>query len=274
MSQQIDAKLRELTLFADDEQVCIGSMIRVRGSATMDVYPNCWQIDVWYPGKDDVVKLKYSKVIKICGTNGTELNSAEPSSVIERTIDGERCISICIYDGDAFWRSVVSMSVPSGASAIQSMIALVQSCTASIDIMDTPQQVNGTCERRQTFFGRTADSLDTMCHSYGVRAYTRPDGLYIVSPNQGVIDAILTDDDLLELAEGSDDGIVTISTDMIGRRVGTRLRLDTQAHGGDYRIIAIAVDADNETGPWNYRITLADETKLCANGTENWEGCK
>lgn len=274
MSQNPDAHLRTLSIFADGQQVCDGNLIRIRGMSTMDVYPNCWQVDIWYPGMDDVAVLKYAEEVKICGMNGTEIIKHKPGGLIDRTIEGERCISLYIYDGDDFWKSTVSMSVPSGASAIQSMIALVQSCTSTIDIMDTPQQINGTCERRQTFFGRTADALDTMCHSYGVRAYTRPDGLYIVSPNQGTIDDVLDDNDLKELLDGTEDGIVTIKTDVIGRKIGTRIRLNTQKFSGDYRVIAIKVDADNENGPWDYKITLADETKLTQNGLDGWEGCK
>lgn len=255
---------------ADGSRIADGCRIRVKGKSTMTCLPDPWQIDIYNLSAEDYAVIRKAERISAVGMRDSVLCEGKAVDIMRATVAGREITTLLIVDGDAFWKSSVSLSVIKGTDAEQVVRSILDHCTNPIPLSAFPTSKMQLL-RGQTYYGRSATAIASIAEAFGCRAFTYRDCLYVVKLGEGTAETILRDSDMLNEPTVM-DGFITVSTDVLGYMVGRRMTVVHDSAGGIWRLVAQTVDADNHTGAWRCDLTLVDEKRLLANSESRWEG--
>ena len=257
---------RTLYLTADGARLDDDCRIRVRGRSTMTCVPDAWQIDVSGLSSFNLAMVRRASVVSVLNENGSTICAGRPFSVGQHSVAGRLVDTISINDGEDFWRSSVNLAIRGGASVVESIRTMIQSCSVAVPLASVPSST-ARMPRGQSYFGRTPDALTSLVSGLGWRAFTYQGALYIISQDQGLDRVTLTDADLLD-EPNLDNGSIRTKTEIEMRRPGQLIELKTRAVTGTFRLVAVTIDADNYSGPWTCEYTLMNEIII----DRGWEG--
>lgn len=264
------SNLRLLNVYADGELIAEKQRIRLKGKSTMTCLPDLWQVELYDLSNHDRAVLRNANQITVTGERGSVICSGVPSDILIQTDYGRECSVILILEGEAFWRSTVSISITAGVSLRQTLLTLLSRCSSPIPLVSCPE-LKMNFQRGQAFFGRTADAVDILARAADCRGWVWQGGLYLARTGESVAQTTIRESDILRDPE-SMTGALLVSTRMLGLMTGQMIRMETDTNTGDtYRLAAQTVDADTIDGNWSCMLTLMDE-RTASLSTEAWEG--
>lgn len=261
--------LRSLSVFADDREIAVDRRIRLRGKSTMTCLPDPWTVDVYGLSDEDAAFLRRCAIVRVLGAGDSLLCSGAPADILDLHAQGRDVTQILILEGEALWRSTVSLSLAAGTGVEQTIRALLARCSSPAPLAACPQ-LTAVLPRGQAFFGRTVDALNELARAADSRGWVWHDAFWLTRIGEGVPRATIREEDILREPETM-TGALICATRMVGLQTGQLVRLQTDTHSGVFRLAAQTIDADSHSGAWDCTLTLMDETEAGL-GLEAWEG--
>lgn len=252
--------LRSLKLYADDALIVDGQHMDVHGKATLSLQPDMWTINLYELSGAQQTAIRLASAIRVTGNGDSILVSGKPADVIRRTEGTRNITTILILDGEAFHRARVALSVASGAGVHDTVRMLMRRAGTGTPLAEIPS-VPYRFPRGQVFHGRLSQAVGTLCRSAGWAAWIRNGQLNILRPGTGIVAGEITESDIVADPYQMEDALI-LQTDVVGRGIGRLYSLNLARARGDWRLAAMAVDADNMSGVWNCELTMVKDSVL------------
>ena len=196
---------RSLNVLVDGAPAADGCHIRLRGKTTVSLYPDLFLLNIRNLSDAGFYSLGNATDLQVY--HGSELIAFGEIAEVNRweAVEGE-LTTVSFGAGLSFWESFVSLSVPAGSSASETVRRILAASisgnmavttggngTTGFDVAggtgfsagNAPQLLNwpGTDPvfiRGQAFYGRAADAVAVVLSAIGARAVLVPAGVQII----------------------------------------------------------------------------------------------
>ena len=179
---------RSLTVLADGVSAADGCHMRLRGKTTLSLYPDLFLLNIWYLSDDGFYALGNAADLQVY--HGSELIAfGEIAEVNRREVAEGELTTVSFGPGLSFWESFVSLSVPAGRSASETVRRILAACFptgrsaastgTALPLLNWPG-TDPVFIRGQAFHGRAADAVAVVLSAIGARAVLVPAGLQII----------------------------------------------------------------------------------------------
>ena len=249
--------IRSLEVYADGRQIAQGCRLRLTGSETLSLRPGFFLLTVWDLSPSSASLLSAARRLEI-RSGSSILASGDICDVHTGTCQGRQITEAGFSPGLSLWESSVSLSVPSGTSLSDTVRALLSASGTGIPLVSftgTEQSFS----RGQAFFCRTASALETLAAAANAFAWLSPAGLVLSGKKDRNVTLFLPDVLLLS-APSFVRGCAILTTSMVGWPAGSCLRYTWQGTGGEGRLLARSIDADNDSGPWKSELMIRTDS--------------
>lgn len=258
---------RPLHVYADGREVAYELRKRLVGKSTMTCLPDTWILDIYSTDGDTESALKIAKEIKV-DSDGGKIAYGKPVITHKRVESGKEIFTVVFSDGEDFYSSSVSVSLPKEMTPKAIITYAARSCTAPVSVVgDIPGY--GKSVRGLSFYGRTVDLLNELSIRYGVRCWYTHGGLRISKiGDENKYPFLIPQDKILDI-EKSSDGVTIVRSELISGLCGVTVEL--QPENKKYIAVAYSVKADTDGANWIMETTLIDITAVQAGGIQ-WGG--
>ena len=243
---------RPLILEAGGVQIADGARIRVRGSAAMNLMPNCYFVDVYGLTGYDMAEMTRKVQISVYGEYNGLLLTGELEDIYAHSEALARITTLVVSDGMSFWQTPVSRTLKAGATVSQTARALLK------DVV--PMGYNAKdfkILRGQTYTGRLADQIAMLAKSVDARVYFLNGSVQFTGKNRTTDITELPEDEIVN-RPGEADGVLSVETIAKGYSVGRGYSV----YGRPYRLIRQTYDLDNWQGAWKSELFFLDESVI------------
>ena len=191
---------RSLKVLADGISVADGCHIRLRGKITLSLYPDLFQLDIWYLSDEGFYALGNASLLEVYHEKDL-IASGEVSEVTRRELPEGELTTVSFGLGLSFWESRVSLTVPAGSRVSETVKMILAAAkdpsmaqrTQGVDhsgssVNSTPISLgpwsgaDPAFTRSQAFHGRTADAISTALSAIHASAYLTAGGLQVIPP--------------------------------------------------------------------------------------------
>ena len=185
---------RSLTVLADGVPSADGCHMRLRGKTTLSLYPDLFLLNIWNLSDAGFYALGNASDLQVY--HGSELIAfGEIAEVNRREVAEGELTTVSFGAGLSFWESFVSLSVPAGCSASETVRRILAACFPSgssaasagstvssgtaLPLLNWPG-TDPVFIRGQAFHGRAADAVAVVLSAIGARAVLVPAGLQVI----------------------------------------------------------------------------------------------
>ena len=245
---------RPLVVMSGGDEIADGLRVRVRGSASMNLMPNCYYIDITGLNGYDQAKISTRIPISVYGEENGMLLAGELEDIHMHSEGSSRVTTLVVSDGATFWQTPVSMTMKSGSTVSQTMKILLKDVAPVIYNAPDIQIL-----RAQTYSGRLADQISMLARSVGARAYMLNGMVQVTAKGWTKDIADFPMDDIVDYP-GEANGVLSLSTIAKGYAVGRIYNVNGHA----FRLIRQSYDLDNWNGNWRTDLTFLDEDVIKA----------
>lgn len=249
---------RPLTMFAGSKEICRANRIRVQGRSNMTLLPDFFTVEVYNLSEEDRAQVMLAGNVTVIGLDRSVVCYGEVQDVYTKPAGANEITVISISDGQSLWEATTDASFGSGAYIKGIVESILGEGHLACFMAENKRLVRG-----QTFSGKVADIVSFMAKSVDARAFVTHGAVLIVEKGRA--------DNYLDIPEDevvSDPayatGICILKTVVKGYAVGTIVTF----RGRQYRVVAQAFDADNDSGLWQTEVVLVDESELDEDGME------
>ena len=241
---------RKLFVYLDGELLPLHCRMHLCGRNEMTLSPTLFQLDLYLPSEDMTGQLSTGRKIAVHSTFDSVLATGSILDVLSETREGRQITSVIFSDGFPFTRSFVSASFSANTSLKTITETLLYSSSVPLPLAGFTA-ADRTYPLGTSFFGSTADSLQSLAVDLNANVFLFRSGIYMLGRDStpDIID--LTPEDVLDaVSSGKDVRILT--TSMKGWPIGSMLRFgDLQG-----QILCQSFDADTGEGPWITKVIL------------------
>ena len=169
---------RSLTVLADDQPVTDGCHLRLRGKTTLSLYPDLFLMEIWLLSDAWFYALGNASELQVY--HGSELIAfGEISEVARREVAEGELTTVSFGAGLSFWNSFVTLSVPSGSIASETIRRILTASSSDLRLLNWPG-ADPVFSRGQAFHGRAAEVVETVLSSARAKAVINAAGLQII----------------------------------------------------------------------------------------------
>ena len=235
-------------LEVDKKEIATDNRIRVQGRANMTLLPDFFLVDIYNLSNEDATVLVMGKLLYVYGEGKTLICCGEIEGIYEHEEGANDIITVSVSDGGQFWESKVAITIGSGAYVKDTIKTILKGVRFGDFLCNDFRMFRG-----QTFSGRIADVIHDMAVSINARAFVTGEVLNIIGKDNEENAIVINDDDVIAVPRQVDD-VCILKTYVSGYSVGNIVNYQ----GVKYRVIVIAIDADNFEGEWSEEITLIE----------------
>lgn len=246
--------IRSLSVLADGEPVNGFSRVRLSGGERLGLLPFLFTLRLWNLAEEGYLALSRCRSITVkCGE--AELVSGQFADSVRTASKQGTITTVCFSPGLALWQSGVSLSVPTGLTAGETVERLLTASATGIDLL-TAEGMGQVFVRPQAFRGRAAECIGEALSISGARACLVPSGLCVVPANGVPVSVVLGEEDLLAEPEFPSGDRALLRTRAAGWTLGKGVRAVRKGTEVAGLICERFFDLDTGDGPWRTEIVL------------------
>ncbi len=168
---------RKLSVLADDQPVAQDreGHMRLRGHHTQTLYPDLFLLYCWNLQDKDYWRLKNSKFLKV-SHGETLLACGEIANLTTETVEEGSLVTISFALGFSFWNRFVSLELPAGTSAVDTVEQLLEAAGSEFQLLVWPEN-NVIFTRPQAFHGKVHEAISSVFSACGAYPYLIPSGI-------------------------------------------------------------------------------------------------
>ena len=257
---------RTLSVITDQSPLSLsGHRVRLRGKEEIGLYPDLFTLECWNLSEDSFLLLSRSRCLSVMNGNSL-LAFGEISDVYRRTLQDGEITTVAFAKGLSLWETPVSLSLPAGLTASETVSALLNDSGISVPAWVGEDPV---FTRGQAFHDRVtlcltsvlsaAGSRGTLIPSNPVSASSIPptNSILSVIPSEGLpVSVHLTAHDLLDAPSFTSGNLMVLSTAPIGWQVGATLELEYKGYLRTGIILERSLDLDTTAGSWRTELLV------------------
>ncbi len=254
---------RSLTLSAGGEEIGRDCRVRLRARAALTLAPLPCLLEIVGLPDADAARLRRARVIATACKN-TVLAAGRIAEVFrEPGTAGKKgtppLTSVVFSPGLPLWEAGISLSLPGGIRASDTVRAVLAASGTGIQLLNWPGP-DPVFARGQAFFGRAAEAVSSVLAACGTDGTLLPAGLALRrdGAEEGAVTTLSAGD--LQEAPGWAGGDRALKVNLCGLRPGQRVRWVFREEEGGGVIRECLTDADTETGPWGMEVLVRVES--------------
>ena len=182
---------RRLSVLADDQPVAQDreGHMRLTGHHTQTLYPDLFLLYCWNLQDKDYWRLKNSKFLKV-SHGETLLACGEIVNLTRETVEEGSLVTVSFALGFSFWNRFVSLEVPAGTSACDTVEQLLEAAGSEFQLLVWPEN-NVIFTRPQAFHGKVHEAVSDVLSACGVCPYLIPAGIALHEKKDAPIDTFI-----------------------------------------------------------------------------------
>ena len=272
---------RTLSVIADRSPLSLsGHRVRLRGKEELGLYPDLFTLECWNLSEDSFLLLSRSRCLFVMNGNSL-LAFGEISDVYRRTLQDGEITTVAFAKGLSLWETPVSVSLPAGLTASETVSALLNDSGISVPAWVGEDPV---FTRGQAFHDRVTLCLTSVLSAAGSRGTLIPsnpgsafsgssystmpgessfptvsqiNSILSVIPAEGLPVSIhLTAHDLLDAPSFTSNNLMVLSTAPIGWQVGATLELEYKGYLRTGIILERSLDLDTTADSWRTELLV------------------
>ena len=246
---------RYLSVLADGEPFAPDSRFRLSGTVRIGLFPPLFLLQCWNLSESDVYRLRNTKDLSVKREDSC-LAFGQVSDVFTETVPEGTVTTAAFSLGLDLWESQVSLSVPSGVSASESVRRILATSGTGIQLLSFPGE-DPVFSRGQAFCGRAADCVSDVLSAASAKGYLVPAGLCVIPAEHLPATLHLKDKDLTDRPSFADGGRkMILSTTVTGFQPGEEMTLETEGKTCSGLILERMVETDTAMGPWETQLMV------------------
>lgn len=167
---------RSFIILADSQPVSTaGAHLRLTGHHTQSLYPDLFVLRFWNPSDSAAWQLHNSHFLEV-SHGETLLASGEIADITQETTAEGELLTVSFALGLSFRSAGVSLAVPAGVTAADTVRQLLSAAGSSFRLLSDPVS-NSVFTRPQAFHGRLPDAIEAVLSSCGAVPYLVPAGI-------------------------------------------------------------------------------------------------
>jgi len=169
---------RKLTVLADGTAFAGECRFHLSGKMEIGLFPSLFLLQCWNLSDADLFRLRNTKELSVYRDDSC-LAFGKVSDVFRETVTEGTITTVAFSLGLDLWEAQVSVSVPAGASASETIQFLLNASGTGIQLLSFPGE-DSVFSRGQAFCGRAAECIATALTAARAKGYLVPAGLCIV----------------------------------------------------------------------------------------------
>ena len=239
---------RRLTVLADGEPFAPDSRFRLAGTVRIGLFPSLFLLECWNLSEADGFRLRNAKNLSVMREDSC-LAFGQVSDVYVRTVPEGTVTTAAFSLGLDLWESRISVSVPAGTSASETVRRLLEASGTGIRLLSFPGE-DPVCFRGRAYFGRAAECIEEALSAANAGGYLVPAGLCVIPAEPLPATLHLKDKDLKDRPAFADGGRkMILSTSVTGFQPGEEMTLETDGKAFSGLILERMTEADTAMGP-------------------------
>jgi len=245
---------REMIVNMDIGELKCDVRLRLRGKETLGLYPDLFTLECWNLSEDDFLRLSRSRILSVLHGNSCLIYGVI-TDVYRQTVPEGEITTVAFVCGWALWVTAVSLSVPAGLSASETVAQILENTGLPFSLFSWVGE-DPVFSRGQAFHDRAALCLTSALSAAGARGMMTQHGLCVV-PTEGLPVSIhLTERDLVDAPSFTAGNLMVISTLPIGWQVGATLELEYEGYLRKGTIMERNLDLDTNAGSWKTELLV------------------
>ena len=246
---------RHLSVLADNEPFAPDSRFRLAGTLRTGLYPSLFLLQCWNLSDPEIYRLRNAKNLSVMREDSC-LAFGQVSDVYVRTVPEGTVTTVAFSLGLDLWESRVSVSVPAGTSASETVRRLLEASGTGIRLLSFPGK-DPVCFRGRAYFGRAAECIEEALSAANAGGYLVPAGLCVIPAEPLPATLHLSEKDLTERPAFADGGRkMILSTSVTGFQPGEEMTLETDGKAFVGLILERMTEADTAVGPWAAQLLI------------------
>lgn len=167
---------RGFVILADSQPVpAAGFHLRLTGHHTQSLFPDLFVLRFWNPSEAVHWQLRNAHFLEV-SHGETLLASGEIADITQETAPEGELLTVSFALGLSFRASFVSLSVPAGVTAADTVRLLLSAAASSFQLLTDPDP-NPVFTRPQAFHGRLTDTIEDVLSACDAVPYLVPSGI-------------------------------------------------------------------------------------------------
>ena len=246
---------RHLSVLADNEPFAPDSRFRLAGTVRIGLFPSLFLLECWNLSDPEVYRLRNTKELSVMREDSC-LAFGRVSDVFCRTVPEGTVTTAAFSLGLDLWESRISVSVPAGTSASETVRRLLEASGTGIRLLSFPGK-DPVFSRGQAFFGRAAECIEEALSAANAGGYLVPAGLCVIPAEPLPATLHLSERDLTDRPAFADSGRkMILSTSVTGFQPGEEMTLETDGKAFSGLILERMTEADTAVGPWAAQLLI------------------
>ncbi len=247
--------IRSLTVLADGEPFATNCRFRLSGKTQIGLFPSLFLLQCWNLSNEDVFLLQSAKELSVMREDSC-LAFGQVSDVYVRTVPEGTVTTAAFSLGLDLWESRISVSVPAGTSASETVRRLLEASGTGIRLLSFPGE-DPVCFRGRAYFGRAAECIEEALSAANAGGYLVPAGLCVIPAEPLPTTLHLKEKDLTDRPAFADGGRkMILSTSVTGLQPGEEMTLETDGKAFSGLILERMTEADTVVGPWAAQLLI------------------
>ncbi|MBQ6382039.1 MAG: hypothetical protein IJJ42_00375 [Clostridia bacterium] len=169
---------RSFTVLADSLPVSTpGAHLRLTGRHTQSLYPDLFLLRFWNPSDAAAWQLRNAHFLEV-SHGETLLASGEIAEITQETAAEGELLTVSFAPGLSFRSAGVSLSVPAGVNAADTVRMLLAAAGSPARLLNDPGP-NPVFARPQAFHGRLSEAVEAVLSACGAVPYLVPAGIAV-----------------------------------------------------------------------------------------------
>lgn len=167
---------RSFSVLADSLPVSTpGAHLRLTGHHTQSLYPDLFVLRFWNPSEAALWQLRNSHFLEV-SHGETLLASGEITEITQESTEEGELLTVSFALGLSFRSAGVSLSVPAGVTAADTVRQLLSAAGSSFQLLTDPDP-NPVFARSQAFHGRLPEAVEAVLSACSTVPYLVPSGI-------------------------------------------------------------------------------------------------
>ena len=167
---------RGFVILADSQPVpAAGFHLRLTGHHTQSLFPDLFILRFWNPSEAVLWQLRNAHFLEV-SHGETLMASGEIADITRETAPEGELLTVSFALGLSFRTSFVSLSVPAGVTAADTVRMLLSAAGSTFQLLNKPEP-NPVFARPQAFHGRLSDAIENVLSACDTVPYLTPSGI-------------------------------------------------------------------------------------------------